>query len=73
MTEPELQAFMNELQIGCHAWIPSVTPSYGYVPSFATGIVFCVLFGIPLLYHTFQSCWVRKATSILLALGALST
>lgn len=73
MTEPELEAFMDEIQQGCHAVVPSLETAYGYVPSFAAGILFCVLFGTPLLYHTFQFCRVRKSASILLALGALST
>lgn len=73
MTEPEYIAFIREIQQGCHAYTPLLSPTYGYVPSLAAGIVFCVLFGIPLLYHTFQFCRVRKSSSILLALGALST
>lgn len=73
MTAPELQAFEKEMEMGCHAFQTQYTPAYGYVPSLAAGIVFVVLFGIPLLYHVFQSCRVRRATSILLSLGAVST
>ncbi|ROV94750.1 hypothetical protein VMCG_08838 [Cytospora schulzeri] len=72
MTEAQIEAWVNEMEVGCHAWTPLLSTSYDYVPSFAAGVIFCVLFGIPLLYHTFQSCRVRKATSILLALGAVS-
>lgn len=73
MTEPEIEAYIHEMHQGCHAFNPLLTPTYGYVPSFAVGIVFCVLFGIPMLYHAFQFCRVRKSTSIVLAVGALST
>lgn len=72
MNATQLQSFEEQLSEGCHAYISAFTPSYGYIPSLAAGILFCVLFGIPLLYHTFQFCRVRKTTSILLALGALS-
>lgn len=71
--ESHIQAYEEVLQQGCHAYDSRFTPSYGYIPSLAAGILFCVLFGIPLLYHTFQFCRIRKTTSILLALGALST
>lgn len=72
MSTEEYQAQMALLKKGCHAYISSINPNYGYVPSLAGGIVFCVLFGACFFYHFFQSCRIRAATSILLALGALS-
>ena len=46
--------------------------AYGYRPSLAAGITFCVLFTIALVGHTVQSVRFRRWTSILLAIGALS-
>ena len=46
--------------------------SYGYRPRLAAGIIFCVLFGIAFLGHGVQSIRLRRWTSILLAVGALS-
>jgi hypothetical protein len=46
--------------------------SYGYRPSLAAGITFCVLFAIALAGHVVQSFRFRRWTSILLAIGALS-
>ncbi|KAH8773657.1 RTA1 like protein-domain-containing protein [Diaporthe sp. PMI_573] len=72
MTQPEIDELMIEIQSGCYAYTSLLEPSYGYTPSFAGGIVLSVLFAIPFLYHTFRSVQLRKATSILLALGALT-
>lgn len=72
LTQPEAEQLNKEIQAGCYAYTPLLEPSYSYVPSFAAGITFCVLFGIPFFYHTFRSIQLRKATSIVLALGALS-
>lgn len=72
MTEAEMEETMREIQSGCTAYTSLLEPSYGYIPSFAGGIVLSVLFAIPFLYHTFRSIQLRKASSILLALGALS-
>lgn len=71
-TQAEIEELMQEIQTGCHAYTNLLEPSYGYTPSFAGGIVISILFAIPFLYHTFRSLQLRKATSILLALGALS-
>jgi len=46
--------------------------SYGYRPSLAAGITFCVLFAIALAGHVVQSFRFRRWTSILLAIGALT-
>ncbi|KAH8646334.1 RTA1 like protein-domain-containing protein [Xylariales sp. PMI_506] len=56
----------------CLALIPGHTPVYGYQPSLAAGIVFCVLFFIALAGHTVQIARFRRWTSVLLALGALT-
>ncbi|KAJ0117379.1 rta1 domain [Diaporthe amygdali] len=72
MTAAEMEQAIKETQQGCYPYTSLLTPSYDYVPSFAAGITFCVLFGIPFFYHTFRSIQLRKATSILFALGALT-
>ncbi|GAA82116.1 RTA1 domain protein [Aspergillus luchuensis IFO 4308] len=46
--------FKKQLTYGCHAKIDGYGTSYGYVPSLAAGIVFCVLFGLSMLLHTLQ-------------------
>lgn len=46
--------------------------SYGYRPSFAAGVTFCVLFGVALLGHSVRAIYLRRWTSILLAVGALT-
>ncbi|CAN8105424.1 unnamed protein product [Discula destructiva] len=56
----------------CHPLTSEFPPIYGYVPSFAAGVVFCVLFAITLSYHIFQSVRLRATISILLAVGALT-
>lgn len=65
------RAISDEAQQGCHALIAGVEPSYGYVPSLAAGIVYCVLFAIAVLYHLVRSVQYRKWPSYLLFLGAL--
>ncbi|KAF4952738.1 hypothetical protein FGADI_6490 [Fusarium gaditjirri] len=42
------------LRQGCHAYITGINNSYGYVPSTAAGIVFCVLFGLSTIVHLYQ-------------------
>lgn len=77
MASNHTQAYLDELQAikqaSCYPYRSDITPSYGYVPSFAAGVLFSILFAIPFFYHTFQSVRLRATTSILLALGALST
>lgn len=46
--------------------------SYGYRPSLIAGIIFCVLFGLAFLGHGIQSIRLRRWTSIILTVGALS-
>ncbi|KAI0837055.1 RTA1-domain-containing protein [Hypoxylon sp. FL0890] len=52
--------------------IPGFDYPYGYRPSLAAGIVFCVLFGIAFFGHTFQTIRLRRWTSALLTIGALT-
>lgn len=47
--------------------------SYGYRPSLIAGIIFCVLFGLAFFGHGFQSIRLRRWTSIILTVGALSS
>ncbi|TVY84947.1 Uncharacterized protein LSUE1_G002740 [Lachnellula suecica] len=57
----------------CHKDLISGWPySYGYRPSLAAGIVFCLLFGIALFGHCIQAIRLRRWTSILLAIGVLT-
>ena len=60
------------LHKGCHALVEGVNPAYGYQPSLAAGIVFCVLFGTSMVAHTAQSFWSRKWWCLLFAIGCLS-
>ncbi|POS78792.1 RTA1 domain-containing protein [Diaporthe helianthi] len=71
-TQSEIEDLMQEIKSGCYAYTDLLETSYGYTPSFAGGIVISILFAIPFLYHTFRSVQLRKATSILFALGALT-
>ncbi|KAI1137391.1 RTA1-domain-containing protein [Hypoxylon sp. FL0543] len=52
--------------------IPGFDYSYGYQPSLAAGIAFCALFGIAFFGHAFQTIRLRRWTSALLAIGALT-
>lgn len=45
---------------------------YGYKPSLAAGITFCVLFGLTMLHHTFASVRYRTWWQIVFVIGALS-
>lgn len=72
-TDAAMQALHEKMQSDtCYPYTEGIKTAYTYVPSFTAGILFCVLFGIPFFYHTFQSVRLRASTSILLALGALS-
>ncbi|KAL1302764.1 hypothetical protein AAFC00_003111 [Neodothiora populina] len=58
---------------GCTpAWDPSFGNAYGYKPSLAGGIVFCVLFGLSMLVHVGQSIYYRSWWSMVFAVGALT-
>ncbi|OOO09400.1 RTA-like protein [Aspergillus oryzae] len=71
---PDLSLPMIEdyLHKGCHALVKGVNPAYGYQPSLAAGIVFCVLFGTSMVAHTAQSFWSRKWWCLLFAIGCLT-
>lgn len=62
---------IRELTIGCHAKIPGVGTSYGYVPTLAAGIAFCVLFGVSMVLHTAQMCWKRTWWTSVFSIGCL--
>ncbi|CVL00272.1 hypothetical protein FPRO06_06214 [Fusarium proliferatum] len=44
----------QDLREGCHAYITGTRTSYGYVPSTAAGIVFCILFSLSTIIHLIQ-------------------
>ncbi|KAI2622406.1 RTA1-domain-containing protein [Hypoxylon sp. NC1633] len=50
--------------------IPGFNYAYGYRPSLAAGITFCILFGIAVFGHGFQTIRLRRWTSGLLTIGA---
>ncbi|KAI1372396.1 RTA1-domain-containing protein [Hypoxylon crocopeplum] len=52
--------------------IPGFNYAYGYRPSLVAGIIFCVLFGIPFFGHALQTIRLRRWTSALLSIGALT-
>jgi RTA1 like protein len=55
----------------CVAPIPGHTSTYGYDPSLAAGISFCVLFGLSMLLHTFTSIRYRTWWQLVFTVGAL--
>lgn len=56
---------------GCVAYDPrAIAPTYGYVPSLASGIVFTVVFFVSMLVHIVQVARARKWWYSALALGA---
>ena len=57
---------------GCLAWDPEQRNAYGYRPSFAAGIVYCVLFGLSMIVHCVQAAWTRGWWNLVFAVGALS-
>ncbi|KAJ5492860.1 hypothetical protein N7539_001606 [Penicillium diatomitis] len=59
------------LSVGCHAKIPGVGTSYGYVPSLGAGIAFLSLFGLTMVVHTVQLCWKRTWWCVVFSIGAL--
>ena len=65
---------MSQSQVsltGCSAWNPAIENSYGYKPSLAAGIVFCILFAIFALGHLFRFVQFFTASSLLLFIAAL--
>ncbi|KAI5231675.1 hypothetical protein AUEXF2481DRAFT_40780 [Aureobasidium subglaciale EXF-2481] len=57
---------------GCVAYDPRQRSAYGYVPSLAAGIVYCVLFGLSGLAHTFQAIRTRALWNLVFAIGCLT-
>ncbi|KAG9801840.1 RTA1 like protein, partial [Aureobasidium melanogenum] len=46
--------------------------AYGYVPSLAAGIVYCILFGLSMIAHTFQAIKTRALWNLVFAVGCLT-
>lgn len=61
----------DSLYIGCKAHVDGIQTSYGYVPSKAAGIAFCVLFGLSMTAHIVQFCWKRTWVYSVFAIGCL--
>ncbi|KIW60708.1 hypothetical protein PV05_00907 [Exophiala xenobiotica] len=61
----------DEVLEGCIAYNPALLPSYGYKPSLAAGITYCVLFSLALAAHCLYSVLNRRWANYLLATGAL--
>ncbi|KAG9945505.1 RTA1-domain-containing protein, partial [Aureobasidium melanogenum] len=57
---------------GCVAYNPAQRTAYGYVPSLAAGIVYCVLFGLSMIAHTFQAIKTRALWNLVFAVGCLT-
>jgi len=59
-------------EYGCETtvFLPWYAPSYGYVPSLAPGVVFCVLFGISCIGHIIQTSQKHAWWFYVFAIGA---
>jgi tellurite resistance protein TehA-like permease len=67
------RGFKNvDLKTGCHSYIHGIDTAYGYTPSMAAGIVFCVLFGLSMCVHTAQFVWKRTWWCAVFSVGCLS-
>lgn len=55
---------------GCQEFIPGLQNAYGYVPSLAAGIVFCVIFALTGAGHLFRSVQKRRWTSYLFTISS---
>ena len=62
----------QQLQSSCHSLVDGIDTAYGYKPSLAAGIVFCVLFGLSMLLHTAQFVWKRTWWCAVFSVGCLS-
>jgi len=62
----------QQLGIGCHALIEGHGTAYGYVPWRAAGITYCVLFGLSMLVHIYQTIRTRAWWTVVFAIGALT-
>ena len=61
----------GDLLTHCHAYIPGIRAAYGYVPTFAVGIVYCILFGASFCVQGFRGFKYRRWTCYCLFVGAL--
>lgn len=57
----------------CVAAIKGVGSPYGYIPSFAAGLAFSVVFGLSMLGHTFTAIRYRTWWQLIFVIGALGT
>ncbi|KAJ5504542.1 hypothetical protein N7463_007416 [Penicillium fimorum] len=64
-------AEMVEISQGCYAFKPELATQYGYIPTKAAGITFCVLFGLSMVLHIAQFCWKRSWWCSVFAIGCL--
>jgi hypothetical protein len=72
--DPNTWNAILHIRTGCFPQlIPQIKNDYGYWPSLGAGIAFDVLFGLALIGHVIQAIRFRRWTSILFAIGALST
>jgi hypothetical protein len=55
----------------CVAYNSQISTAYGYRPSEAAGITFCVLFALSLIIHSAQATWKRQWWAYVFAVGAL--
>lgn len=55
----------------CVGPVEGVEGPYGYIPSYAAGIAFCVVFGLSMLGHTFTSVKYKTWWQFIFAIGAL--
>ena len=73
MTTNLTLAQYNDLFIGCKAYVEGYDTSYGYIPTKAAGIAFCVLFGLSMFVHVAQFCWKRTWWCSLFSIGCLGS
>jgi len=57
---------------GCAPWDPVLGNQYGYKPSLAAGIAFCVLFTVTMTVHVAQAWYKKRWWCLLFAIGALT-
>ncbi|KNG87240.1 RTA1 domain protein [Aspergillus nomiae NRRL 13137] len=62
----------SDLTGGCHPLIDGYNTPYGYLPTFAPGAAFCVLFGLSAGIHMVQAIWKRTWWTLLLTVGCIA-
>ncbi|KAE8350192.1 RTA1 like protein-domain-containing protein [Aspergillus coremiiformis] len=72
MSAGEDLEFKKQLSTNCHGLIDGLETGYGYKPSLAAGIIFCVLFGLSMIVHTVQLTWKRTWWCAVFSLGCLT-